>query len=56
MPMESFVGELAVFSNKSKKEKYMPVSIHEEEFWRRIMIPVTESLWEGIWDELIFQS
>lgn len=32
----------------------MPVSIREQEFWRIIMIQVTDSLWEGIWDELTF--
>lgn len=32
----------------------MPVSIHKEEFWRKIMIQVTDGLWEGIWDKLIF--
>lgn len=39
---------------KARRRNYMPVSIHREEFWRKIMIQVTDSLWEGIWDKLIF--
>lgn len=41
-------------ATKAKRKKYMTVSIHKEEFQRRIMIQVSDSLCEGIRDELVF--